>query len=65
MESLRAHRAGRGFATENPANSYTWELESAKHLSAQAGVMKVIVSNCLFEGGSRNKLTAIATNVRT
>ena len=58
-----AHRHGRGFAIENPANSFMWGLECAKELEILDGVRQVVFTNCCFSGGLRCKLTAVLTNM--
>ena len=51
-----------GFAIENPSNSFLWELIEAKELAASSGVVRMDFSSCMFNGGQRNKKTAILTN---
>ena len=59
-EALATHS---GFAIENPARSFFWQVGSVRELADMDGVSWIVFSNCLFEGGVRNKQTGILTNV--
>ena len=60
--ALATHLAGRRFVIENPTQSYLWKLDEARELLGREGVVQVDVSNCMFEGGVRNKRTTLVTN---
>ena len=62
MDAERARAAGAMVVVENPANSFMWDLPEARALAAAPGMMRVDFSNCMFDGGARNKRTAIITN---
>ena len=62
-DATAAHKAGKGFAIENPTNSFIWALDEAVLLAGCVGVFRIDFYNCMFRGGQRNKQTAVLTNV--
>ena len=62
-DAAAAHKAGKGFAIENPTNSFIWVLDEALQLARLPDVFRVEFCNCMFRGGQRDKHTAVLTNV--
>ena len=50
------------FLLENPANSLFWALPGLAEIRQAPGVYVVTFSNCMFEGGVRDKQTSLLTN---